>query len=62
MYVNTLGYVPFSEKRVIKSLIENRSKVDKSYVAPQEGADAFSSSGALRMSEEIIVVYAALDE
>lgn len=59
MHASMLGYVPFSEKRVIKSLIENRSKLDKSYVALQEGGGSFSSSGTLRMSEEIIVVYAS---
>ena len=57
-----LGYISLGEKRVVKSLIENRSKLDTSYYPSLTGADIFTSAGIPRFSEEIITVYVSLDE
>ena len=54
-------YMPLSEERVVRMLIQNRSKLDATYEMKQVSENPFVSQGAAPMSEPVMVTYLDLD-
>ena len=55
------SYVPFSEERVVQRLIKERSTCDATFYPTIEPGNMLTSDGVYSLDEDVICVYADLD-